>query len=412
GPPDVGRGDRAHPERDFRLADCSVARNRRTVLMAGRRHGSQRHRRSALGTMARGVLGVTLALMGLLGRALVSVNLPPVRAWMAEAAARPLATTFRGRVVLRAVSRIAALGVPGADVQVFDPEGRLVAEAANADVRLFLPGLLWDVLVGTDEPLVVRIDRVAVEQAGIRLIDDGTGTPSLARTFEPRNPGPKDEKEGAPTVVLEVIELGSVRVRGALAGYGSVQLDLRDLGAAATIANGRTDARLERVTLDARRVPVVDTVRGTLSGAVTLPESGTAGRRARATIDARVAGSPLLVTARLDGDELEAVVRSPALEPSTLRRLAPALAPDTPVAFLARGRGTLPELAFDVELTQGAARIEARGTVVASDRPRGRLSMEGSAIDLAALLRDGPRTELGFSLALPVGSDAEGLAAK
>ncbi|MFO7178295.1 MAG: translocation/assembly module TamB domain-containing protein, partial [Pseudomonadota bacterium] len=371
----------------------------------------RRHVPALVGKVARAFAVVVLVIVVVLGLALLGANFGPVRARIAERATDALSTTFRGRIVVRALSRIDAFGVRGADVQVFDPEGRLVVDAVDADVRLFWPRLLWDVVAKTDRPLLVSIDRVAVERIGIRLIDDGKGAPSLARTFEPRTPAPKGE-ESSTTVVVDAIALRSVRVRGALAGYGNVDVDLGETKAALTVAPRRIEARLEHLVLVARGVPTVGEVQGTISGELVMPKVGSAGRRARATVDARVAGSAVLVTARLDGDEVDAVVRSPEIVPATLQRLVPALAPEGPLTLLVRVRGTLPKLAGEIELTRGRARVAARGTVFVSERPRARWVVEGRSIDLAALLRDGVRTDIGFSLVLTLDSDAEGIRAE
>ena len=331
------------------------------------------------------VLGIgLLVLVGLVVVLLTSLDVAPVRAFIADKANGALATSFRGRLVLRRIGHIDLRGVGGVDLEVQDPKGATVLRARDASVSLAWPSLVYDAIKGAD-PLVVQITGVTVEELRVLLIDDGTGTPTLAQAFEPKDPKP-DQPGGAVTIVLvDKIAVKFAKIHGSLKNPGPVDLDLKQLHARLRSEPAATQIVVKRVDLDARRIPQVDQVRGRLTADIFLPAEpkAAAGQtvapskgapaaklalRALATFDGDVAGSSLALKARLVGEALEATVDVSSLSPETLAKLSNGgLSPRDPATLTAKVEGSLDDLGFEANVTQQPSRVKVTGRFKTTD---------------------------------------------
>ncbi|HWO10459.1 MAG TPA: hypothetical protein VNN80_13300, partial [Polyangiaceae bacterium] len=359
----------------------------------------------------------------LLAVVLLSINLPPVSGWAADRINAALEPVLRGRVLLHRLGHIDLGGVMGAEAEVLDPAGRSVLVARGIDVRLSLAALAWQAVVERPDTLQVQLDRIALDDVSVTLIDDGAGTPTLAQAFEPKQPSAEVAESGGTAIAIEELRLGTARVRGALAALAPVDVDLEQLSARLTTGPEGTHAVLEHLALSARQLPVVDAVSGTLRAEVTLPGAGGRGpevppeqpvagaprapttrvlalspapeQRVSAAFAGTVAGSDAKADVQLVGEQLAARVEAPVLHPSTLTRLVPALAPSAPLALSASVDGRLTDLGFAAELSQQAALIRASGRV-ARDAERSRIDarLKAARVDLSRLLPEAARTAL------------------
>jgi translocation and assembly module TamB len=378
---------------------------------------------------------LVLGLVALVAIVLLTINLPPVSGWVARRVTAELEPMFRGKLVLHRLGHLDFGGVSNAELEVLDPGGKSVLFARDIDVRLFWPGLAWQAVVERPEVLHVGIDRVELDEVDVTLIDDGSGSPTLATAFEPKQPSQDDESTGGTAIELEQLSIATTRVRGALPGIGAIDTDLGDLRARLENDPRGLHAVLENLALDARQLPEVGTVSGQLTADVTWPaepkpdDTGTPEktrkpdappmaeqsgpstqvyslspapvRRILAGFKGDIAGSAAVADLRLTGEELQARFDAHALQPATITRLVPALAPDAPVALSATASGALSDLAFEASLAQEAAEIRTRGKVARSgERSKITAHLTTRRLDLSRWLPEGAKT------ALEVGADA------
>jgi translocation and assembly module TamB len=376
-------------------------------------------RRAARWT-GRGLLWSVLGLVLLLGAVLVALQLPPVSQLVIGRVNAALAESFRGQLLLRRLGFVDLGGISGAELEVRDAEGRPVLLARGVDVRLAWPALAVRAVLGSD-PLRVTLQRVSLEGVEVTLIDDGTGTPTLAHAFEPRTVEPEDPSAGSTVLLLRQLTLGAAHIGGELAGLGPVDADLRELRARlASDAAGLTLV-LEQLEVAARQLPTVQSVSGRLSAEVHLPAEASAPSSAASpstvasgiTTETRalrvppepqkvvldfagdVAGSGAAANVRLEGEQLQARLDAPQLTPATLTQLLPGLLPSAPVALLAELEGPLERLELKAQLQQAKARVVASGQLRReNERNQLRVRVEASDVDLAQLLPDVPPTRI------------------
>jgi autotransporter translocation and assembly factor TamB len=373
------------------------------------------------------VLGVIL----LLGLSLVSINLPPVSRFVSTKVNAILKPAFAGQLLLRKLGHVDFGGVSGAEVEVRDPAGSSVLVAQDVEVRLFWPAIALHALTGSD-PLEIPVERVAVRQLDLTLIDDGTGSPTLAHAFDPKEVKPPDPNAAGTSVRVAQLAVAHTRVTGALASVGNLDAELSDLRARLRSDAAGLELGLENLDLDARQLPQVDRVSGKLTGEVVLPAEPTQAsavpaadgriqtdvqalrppppeRRAQLTFSGNVAGSGAVARVRLLGEELVAELEAGELLPATLTRLVPALAPSAPVALAAKLEGRLDNLGLEATVQQAHSRVSARGRLRReSGDTHTTVRVDASNVDLAQLLPDVPRTQIELAANANLDSNAAG----
>lgn len=400
----------------------------------GRRAG-----RTPLGRLVRWLgLGLGWLLLGvilLIGLSLVSINFPPVSHFVSSKVNGLLQPTFQGQLLLRDLGQIDFGGVTGAELEVLDPAGKSVLVAQDVDVRLFWPAVALRALSGSD-PLEIPIEKVAVRQLDLTLIDDGTGTPTLAHAFEPKELKPPEEDAGSTSVRIAQLAVAHTRVAGWLASVGNLDAELSDSRARLQSNAAGLEIGLQNLDLQARQLPRVDRVSGKLTGELVLPAEPTSAstvvpatldrdqrvqtelhalrppapeRRVQLTFSGQVAGSAAVTRVRLLGEELVAELEAGELSPATLTQLVPALAPTAPVALAAKVEGRLDNLGLEATVKQAGSRVSARGQLRRkSDETHASLRLDGSNVDLSQLLPDVPATRLELVANADLDSDRAG----
>jgi translocation and assembly module TamB len=384
---------------------------------------SSRVLRLSLKVLAIFLLGV----ITLVAVVLLTINLPPVSGWAAERANAALEPMFRGRLLVRRLGHLDFGGITGADVEVLDAGGKSVLLAHDIDVRLFWPGIAWDAVVKRPETLKVPIDRIALDDVEVTLIDDGTGSPTIATAFEPKTPAPEPAQSGGTAIEIEELSIATTRVRGALAAIAPIDTDLADLKASLSLDPSGTHVVLENLDIRARQLPTVGHVEGKLTLDVTLPAtpeesaapttggggarapqaSNAAGntqvyalepaplRRILAGFRGTIAGSGAAADVRLIGEQLAATFDARALEPATISQLVPALTPATPLSLSASVDGPLTELAFQTRLAQEKSEIALHGKLTRGEQhSKVAAELTTSGVNLARLMRDGAATRI------------------
>jgi autotransporter translocation and assembly factor TamB len=381
-----------------------------------------------------------LGLVAVVAIVLLAINVPPVNGWVAERVNAALEPSFKGRLVLHRLGHLDFGGLSDAELEVLDPGGKSVLVARDIDVRLFWPGVAWQAIVEQPEVLRVPISRVELDEVEVTLIDDGSGTPTLAAAFEPRQPPEEEETSGGTAIVIDELSIETTRVRGALAAVGAVDVDLEGLDASLRNDPDGTHVVLRGLSIDARQLPQVGTLTGKLTADVSLPAepgpnppkrapnapavanggpsgSGTTTqvyglspapeRRIVAGFDGSIGGSGAAADVQLSGERLAATFEMAELEPATVTRLVPALAPSGPLSLSAKVNGLLSDLAIDARLAQQAAEIRAHGKVArAGDNSKVSANVTISKLDLSRLMPEGAKTDLnlGADAALDLGA--------
>jgi translocation and assembly module TamB len=358
------------------------------------------------------IFGIGLVVLaGLVVVLLMSLDVAPVRAFIAGQANGALATSFRGKLVVRRIGHIDLRGVGGVDLEVHDPKGAIVLRARDASVSLAWPSLVYDAIKGAD-PLIVQLTAVKLEELRVLLIDDGTGTPTLAQAFEPRDPKP-EQPDGAVTIVMaEAIAVKFAKIHGSLKNPGPVDLELKQLQARFRNDPAATQIVVKRVDLEAQRVPEVDRVSGRLSADVFLPaEPKDPGKtvapskaapaakpalRALATFSGDVAGSSLELKARLVGEALDGTVDVSSLSPATIAKLSNGgLSPQDPATLTARVAGSLDDLGFEANLAQQPSWVKVTGRFKTTDgRSAVDVRLEAAELDASRWQKAAPVTRI------------------
>ena len=369
--------------------------------------------------LGRGLGWFALIVVLLLGLSLVSINLPPVSRVVSAQVNAILQPTFQGQLLIQRLGHIDFNGLSGAQVEVRDPAGHSVLVARDIDVRLFWPAVAFRALTGSD-PLRIPVERVVVQQLHVSLIDDGTGTPTLAHAFEPRDPTPADPNAAQISVEVSELAIAHTGVAGSLASVGVVDSDLSELKARLRSDAAGLELQLQNLDLEVRQLPQVEQLSGRLTGELVLPAEPAARasdappvpaandvqtqvqalrppleRRVQLAFSGQVAGSGAVARVRLVGQELLAELEAGELLPSTLSRVVPALAPTVPVALTAKVEGRLENLGLEANVRQARSRLSARGRLQRqADDTHASLRVAASEVDLSQLLPDVPSTRI------------------
>ncbi len=364
-----------------------------------------------------------VGLVLVIGLALISINLSPLSGWIATRVNATLEPMFEGRVVLRKLGYLDFGGILGADVEVLDPAGQTVLVARDVDVRLSVLSVAWNAVAGSSNTLSIPIDRIALESLDVNVIDDGSGSPTLANAFTPKETPPKEESEGSTALEVESLLVGTTRVRGALPSVGPIDTDLEHLEANLVNDARGTHLVLQKVDVAARGLPKVDSVTGRLTADVTLPATpepaapgappngASAGRdpstnvyalspappprRILAGFVGSIAGSAAALDLRMLGEELAATFDAESLSPATVEKLVPGLSPKAPLALSSKVEGALDDLGFEAKLRQRAAEVNARGRFKQVEkRSEVTARVDAAAVNLADLMAGGASTHL------------------
>lgn len=384
--------------------------------------------RRALRCSAKALAFSLLGLLASVAILLLAINSPPVSGWVKARVNTALEPTLQGRLVLHRLGHLDLGGLSGAEIEVFDPAGRSVLRARGLDVRLSWPSVAWQALIERPEVLHVPLDRVALDELDVTLLDDGNGSPTLASAFEPRSTARAEASSGGTAIEVDELRVTATRVRGALAPIGPIEAELNELRATVASDPSGTRVVLDHLAIDARRLPHVRTLTGTLTADATLPaapgprapssaptsrrdSNGSTGpsttvyslspapvRHLVAAFEGAIAGSGVTAGVELTGEQLAATFDMRRIAPATVTRMVPALAPSAPLALSADVDGGLGELTFEATLAQEAAEVRARGKLVRTGESSAlNTSLTVSKLDLSRLLPEGAHTDLNLS---------------
>ncbi len=317
------------------------------------------------------LLGIFAGVILLVVVALLSLDFGPVRGLIVSQTNSALESMFRGRLIIDRIGHVDLGGVKDVDLEIRDPAGKTVVRARNAEVSLAWPRLVYNAVRGGSEPLLVHVRRASVADLQVWLIDDGTGTPTLAHAFDPQKPSPPSQGPGT-RVVVDEITVAIGKVRGALAGPGPIETDLARLKASLTNDARGTDLGVSSLDFDARRIPQVERVRGKLD--------------ARAFL---------------------------ATDPEKSKISAKVDAEARAIKAVARVSGPFDDLLLELEAQREAASLRAKGRFQNDGRvPVLEAHLEAQDLDVSQLVPDGPKTDVSMNADAQLRFEDSGLRGK
>ncbi len=398
GPVAPGRG----PPREVpgRRADQPQHRARRGLLMAVRR--GARRVAHAFVRVVEGALLVALFAATLVVGLLLHLDLPAGRRVAARTLSRVLGNLFYGDVHVGALAHFDPYSVVATDIDVHDPDGKLVLHVSKLTARADLPDIIEDLLFDTGKvTIIVRYVRVEDAEGQI-LPDPGTGIPSIARAFTLRPSAPSAKPSTPPTtpartirVWLPDVEIGHAFARGTVAGLPTMETQLANV-------KGSILGTPKGVAVDVQRFGTV--VRGL--GGADARGTGTLHIRAPGAIwtgfDGYFGDVEIGAFARVDGKRLSASVDMPRAKPEAVRALFPDYPLHENVTAHVEAAGTLPVLDTKASFEIGRARVSAVGPLRLSGTVGANLDVEARNVDLRALFPSAPRSDLSADSAVSI----------
>ncbi|HEY3497541.1 MAG TPA: translocation/assembly module TamB domain-containing protein [Polyangiaceae bacterium] len=345
--------------------------------------------------LAKVLLGLVVFVLFVPVALVVALRFDAVRSRVASTVDAALETTFRGRVRIDAVEWVDFTRVR-ARARVEDAAGRTVVRVDGLEARVLWPALVLRIVSG-GQPLRIDLDEVSAAHAEVRLVDDGTGIPTLATAFEPRTPSPPSTEPG-PIVSIPKISLKHAWVHGGLGGFSPIDAELRDAEVALELDDRGVNLPVRRAELVARNLlPQRLDPRGSLRGKLWLPSDPAKGPTVDAEYRGSILGTPAEARVSLVDQTLDGRLEAPAVDRAALARLSPDLELAGTARLVATVGGTLPRLDFDVSVDSQAGRVKAQGSVLAEAKTSIQARVQAENINLANILRGGPASALHVS---------------
>ena len=356
---------------------------------------------------AKGLLGLIVFVLFVPVALVTALRFEGVRARVASIADQALETTFRGRLLIDRIEWV-DFGRVRARGHIDDAAGRTVIRVDGLEARVFWPVLVARVVSG-QAPLRIDLAEISVDHAEIRLIDDGSGAPTLASAFDPRTPSPPSTEPG-PVVSIPTIAVRHAWVHGAIGGTPPIDAELRDVALSLHLDDAALTLPVERAELLARNLlPQKLDPRGSVRGRLWLPFAAEKRPAVNASYRGRLAGTRADATFSLAQGKLDGRFEAPSVDRAVLTRFSPELELDGTARLVATVSGTLPELGFDARIDAEALRVNAHGTLQADESSALSARISAEDVDLSRILRDGPETELALSASVAGSLAAEPL---
>jgi len=340
-----------------------------------------------------GLIGfIALLVLGVL----FSLRFARVRRVVVNRVNASLADSFKGRIALHHVQHIGLGGVSGAEAEIYDPSGRRVLDIHGADVSLGVLRVAWSALTHGKKPLTISFDRVAVAHVEAVLVDDGTGSPTLADTFTPKTPSPPSTGPGT-IISIPRIELGHVWAHGALSGT-AIDAELRHGLGSLLSAPDTTKIEFQRVSVIARGLPQgVDPV-GELRASLELPAAPNAPPNVTAHYDGKAADIPLVLDASYLKSRIVANLESKQVPPEAVAKQLPGLELRAPASLKAHAEGPVEAIDGTFALTENEGSVDGDFNVSVKEDLNAKANVRARRIDAADFTRAAPASNVNVTL--------------
>lgn len=341
-----------------------------------------------------GLLGfVVLAVVGLL----FSLRFAAVRGYAVARVNGALADAFKGRIVLHQVGGLGLRGVDAADADIFDPAGKRVVAVRGLSARLSVPTLVWAALTTGSQPLTIRLTSIALRHADVALIDNGTGSPTLADTFMPKTPSPPSSGPGT-IVILERVDIDHLWAHGMLGGSPPLDVELKKARLTLRTDDVATAIRVERTALLARGLPAGADPVGELQAALNIPAAPEKPLGAHAHYTGRAATVPVVLDASYVDSKLVATLEAKSVRPEAIARQVPGLELRGPASLSASAEGKLPDLHGTFLLGVGPGSVDGNFDLSLRDDTTVKASVRAHDLNLADLSPSAPISSLSLAL--------------
>ncbi len=338
--------------------------------------------RRAFALFVKLALALVILLLVALDVAFIALEMPRGQRLVLDRVNTLLAGQFRGTLHIDSVDDIDFEGVRGAEVSLFDPDGKPIAVMRGVEGNVDLFPLLRSLIDGSS-PLRIHLDRPRIRESVVVLQTDARGDLTIATSFEPKNPK-RTPSEPGPGIDFSLASLSIAHswIHGAIDGV-PVDADVTDLVASLHYDSEGFGLDELESRLVARALPRGEQARGSLRGMLVAPLQGDFG--GFVTFDGAVDQVPALVEARISGDAVTAAVSVPKAEPASLRRFVPELSIQVPGRLRAFADGTTKRLDLTLDAELGRTRARAAGELRLKPRLEATAEVGVKELDLRAL---------------------------
>jgi len=339
-----------------------------------------------------------LALVVVLGAgALFSLRFAVVRSFVAARVNGALDGSFKGRLVLHGIGSVGLTGISAADAEVFDPAGRRVLDIHGLSARLSVPTLVWAALTEKSQPLTIHITEASLRHVEAVLIDNGSGSPTLADAFLPKTPSAPSSGPGT-VVIIDRAMLDHVWAHGALAGGPPLDVELRNALATLRTDDVNTAIAFKKVSLVARGLPQgVDPV-GDLQASLDIPAASAKPLGARAHYRGTAARIPVELDASFVNNRLAATLEARDISPSAVQKQVPGLELRSPATLSAKAEGTLPKLNGAFSLGVGSGKVDGDFELDLGKALTAKANIRARDLDIAELTPSAPASKVALTL--------------
>ncbi len=349
-------------------------------------------KRAAIGVA--GLLGfVVLAVVGVL----FSLRFAAVRGLIVTRVNAALADSFKGRIVLHRLGSVGLGGVAAADAEIFDPAGQRVVDAHGLSAQLSVPTIVWAALTSKNQPLTIRLTSVSLNHAEITLIDDGTGSPTLADAFMPKTPSPPSSGPGT-IVIIERADLNHVWAHGAVGGSPPLDVELKKALATLRTDDVQTAVEVKHTKLIARGLPQGADPVGDLQASLNIPAAADKPLGAHAHYAGTAAAVPLVLDASYVDSVLKAQLEARNVPPQAVAKQVPGLVLRSPASLSASAEGKLPDLHGTFALGVGSGKIDGDFSMSLQNDITIKANVQTHDLDVAELSRSAPSSSLDLKL--------------
>jgi autotransporter translocation and assembly factor TamB len=349
-------------------------------------------KRAAIGLV--GLLAlIVLAIVGLL----FSLRFAAVRSYVVTRVNSALSDAFKGRIVLHRVGSLGLGGVGAADAEIFDPSGKRVVAVQGLSARLSVPTLIWAALTSKSQPLTIRLSSVGLRHADVALIDDGTGSPTLANTFMPKTASPPSSGPGT-IVILERVDIDHLWTHGSVGGSPALDVELKGARLTLRTDDVATAIELQRTALLARGLPAAADPVGELRASLTIPAAADKPLGAHAHYAGQAAAVPVVLDASYVDSKLAATLDAKNIPPAAVAKQVPGLELRSPASLSASAEGKLPDLHGTFLLGIGAGNVDGDFDLSLQDNTTVKANLRAHDFNLSEVSRSAPVSSLALTL--------------
>ena len=349
-------------------------------------------KRAAIGVA--GLLGfVVLAVAGVL----FSLRFSAVRGYVVTRVNGALADAFKGRVVLHRVGSLGLGGVGAADAEIFDPAGHRVVDVHGLSARLSVPTIVWAALTSKNQPLTVRFDSLDVRHVEVTLIDNGSGSPTLADTFTPKKPSPPSSGPGT-IVILDKIDVDHLWAHGAVGGSPPLDVELKKALLALRTDDVKTAIQVKHTALVARGLPAGADPVGDLQASLDIPAAPDKPLGARAHYAGSAAAVPVVLDASYIDSKIDAKLEAKNIPPEAVQKQVPGLVLRSPASLSASASGKMPDVHGTFVLGVGSGNVDGDFDLALNDDTTLKANVKTHDFNLAEVSPTAPVSSLDLTL--------------